>query len=37
MEFLSLIWLGIASFMATNIDDLLILMAFFANPRFSAY
>ena len=37
MEFLNLIGLGIASFMATNIDDLLILMAFFANFRFPAF
>ena len=34
MDFLSVIGLGIASFIATNIDDMLILMAFFANIRF---
>lgn len=37
MEFLSVIAVGIASFVATNIDDLVILMAFFANSRFPAF
>jgi cadmium resistance protein CadD (predicted permease) len=33
-NFLELLGLGIATFVATNIDDLFILMAFFANRRF---
>jgi cadmium resistance protein CadD (predicted permease) len=32
-DFISLIGIGATSFAATNIDDLFILMAFFANPR----
>lgn len=36
-DFFSLIGIGVAAFVATNIDDLLILMAFFANRRFPAY
>ena len=35
-DFFSLIGLGIGAFVATNIDDLFILMAFFANRRFPA-
>lgn len=35
-DFFSLIGLGVGAFVATNIDDLFILMAFFANHRFSA-
>lgn len=34
MDFPSLVGVGIAAFVPTNIDDLLILMAFFATPRF---
>jgi cadmium resistance protein CadD (predicted permease) len=33
-DFISLIGIGATSFAATNIDDLFILMAFFANRRF---
>lgn len=33
-NFLELLGLGIATFVATNIDDLFILMVFFANRRF---
>jgi cadmium resistance protein CadD (predicted permease) len=36
LDFLSLAGLGIAAFVATNIDDLFILMAFFANRHFPA-
>jgi cadmium resistance protein CadD (predicted permease) len=32
-EFISLIGIGAAAFVATNIDDLFILMAFFATNR----
>jgi cadmium resistance protein CadD (predicted permease) len=35
-DFFSLIGLGVGAFVATNIDDLFILMTFFANHRFSA-
>jgi cadmium resistance protein CadD (predicted permease) len=35
-DFFSLIGLGIGAFVSTNIDDLFILMMFFANPRFPA-
>jgi cadmium resistance protein CadD (predicted permease) len=34
MDFSLLVGVGIAAFVSTNIDDLLILMAFFATPRF---
>lgn len=37
MDFFSVIGLGIASFIATNIDDMLVLMAFFANIRFPPF
>jgi cadmium resistance protein CadD (predicted permease) len=34
-DFFDILGIGATSFMATNIDDLLILIAFFANSRFS--
>lgn len=34
MDFPSIALLGVGAFAASNIDDLIILMAFFANPRF---
>src|SRR5688500_17448851 len=34
LDFLTAAGLGIGAFVATNIDDLFILMAFFANPKF---
>jgi cadmium resistance protein CadD (predicted permease) len=34
LDFPALVGVGIAAFVSTNIDDLLILMAFFATPRF---
>lgn len=37
MDFPSLVGVGIAAFVSTNIDDLLILIAFFATPRFSPF
>jgi cadmium resistance protein CadD (predicted permease) len=36
-NFLELLGLGFATFVATNIDDLFILMAFFANRRFPIF
>jgi cadmium resistance protein CadD (predicted permease) len=36
LDFLSLVGVGIVAFVATNIDDLFILMAFFANRCFPA-
>jgi cadmium resistance protein CadD (predicted permease) len=36
MDIPTIIGIGIAAFIATNIDDLFILMAFFANRRFSS-
>jgi cadmium resistance protein CadD (predicted permease) len=36
MDVLSLIGIGVAAFATTNVDDLFILMAFFANRRFPA-
>ncbi len=35
VDFISTVGIGITAFVATNIDDLLILIAFFANSRFS--
>ncbi|HEX5976139.1 MAG TPA: cadmium resistance transporter, partial [Nitrososphaeraceae archaeon] len=35
--FSALVGVGIAAFVSTNIDDLLILMAFFATPRFPPF
>jgi cadmium resistance protein CadD (predicted permease) len=35
-DFLAPVGLGIGAFLATNIDDLFILMVFFANRRFPA-
>ena len=37
MDFPALVGVGIAAFVSTNIDDLLILMAFFATPKFSPF
>jgi cadmium resistance protein CadD (predicted permease) len=37
MDFSLLVGVGIAAFVSTNIDDLLILMAFFATPRFPPF
>lgn len=37
MDFFSVIGLGIVSFIATNLDDMLILMTFFANIRFPPF
>ena len=37
MDFSALVGIGIAAFASTNIDDLLILMAFFATPKFSPF
>ena len=37
MDFSALVGVGIAAFVSTNIDDLLILMAFFATPKFSPF
>ncbi len=34
MDFPALVGVGIAAFVSTNIDDLFILMVFFATPRF---
>ena len=34
MDFLALVGVGIVAFLSTNIDDLFILMVFFATPRF---
>ena len=34
MDFLALVGVGIVAFVSTNIDDLSILMVFFATPRF---
>jgi cadmium resistance protein CadD (predicted permease) len=37
LDFSALVGIGIAAFVSTNIDDLLILMAFFATPKFSTF
>jgi cadmium resistance protein CadD (predicted permease) len=37
LDFPAIVGVGIAAFVSTNIDDLLILMAFFATPRFSPF
>ena len=37
MDFSTLVGVGIAAFVSTNIDDLLILMAFFATSRFPPF
>jgi cadmium resistance protein CadD (predicted permease) len=37
LDFSTLVGVGIAAFVSTNIDDLLILMAFFATPRFPPF
>lgn len=37
MDFAALVGVGIAAFVSTNVDDLLILMAFFATPRFTPF
>ena len=37
MDFSALVGIGIAAFVSTQIDDLLILMAFFATPKFSPF
>jgi cadmium resistance protein CadD (predicted permease) len=37
LDFSALVSVGIAAFVSTNIDDLLILMAFFATTRFSPF
>jgi cadmium resistance protein CadD (predicted permease) len=34
LDFLALVGVGIVAFLSTNIDDLFILMVFFATPRF---
>jgi cadmium resistance protein CadD (predicted permease) len=37
LDFPGLVGVGVAAFVSTNIDDLFILMIFFATPRFSFY
>jgi cadmium resistance protein CadD (predicted permease) len=37
MDFLSLVWLGIAVFVATDIDDLFVLMLFFSSSNYKAH
>jgi cadmium resistance protein CadD (predicted permease) len=37
LDFFALVGVGIAAFVSTNIDDLLILTAFFATPRFPPF
>jgi cadmium resistance protein CadD (predicted permease) len=37
LDFPALVGVGIAAFVSTNIDDLLILIAFFATPRFPPF
>jgi cadmium resistance protein CadD (predicted permease) len=37
LDFPAIVGVGIAAFVSTNIDDLLILMAFFATPRFPTF
>jgi cadmium resistance protein CadD (predicted permease) len=37
LDFPALVGIGIAAFVSTNIDDLLILIAFFATPRFPPF
>jgi len=37
LDFSALVGVGIVAFVSTNIDDLLILMAFFATPRFPPF
>ena len=37
MDVPALVGIGIAAFVSTNIDDLFILMVFFASPRFRSY
>ena len=37
MDVPALVGIGIAAFVSTNIDDLFILMVFFASPRFPSY
>jgi hypothetical protein len=35
LDFSALVGVGIVAFVSTNIDDLFILMVFFATPRFT--
>src|SRR5918992_1512429 len=37
IDILGLVAIGVAAFVSTNIDDLFILMIFFATPRFLSY
>ena len=37
LDFPALVGIGVAAFVSTNIDDLFILMIFFATPRFPPY
>jgi cadmium resistance protein CadD (predicted permease) len=37
LDFPAVVGIGIAAFVSTNIDDLIILMAFFATPRFTPF
>jgi cadmium resistance protein CadD (predicted permease) len=37
LDFPALVGIGVAAFVSTNIDDLFILMIFFATPRFPSY
>jgi cadmium resistance protein CadD (predicted permease) len=37
LDFFALVGVGIAAFVSTNIDDLLILVAFFVTPRFPPF
>jgi cadmium resistance protein CadD (predicted permease) len=37
LDFPALVGIAVAAFISTNIDDLFILMIFFATPRFSSY
>jgi len=36
IDFFSLAGIGVSAFVATNIDDLFVLMLFFSNPKFNA-
>ena len=37
MDFIVLIGVGISAFIATNIDDIFVLMIFFSHPKYHSY
>jgi cadmium resistance protein CadD (predicted permease) len=37
MDLISLVGIGISAFIATNIDDIFVLMVFFSHPKYHTY